>query len=239
MPYVKSISRKEFDKTVDDFLLQIKTASLRKNRIPSDIIQCVFRNSIFQSSAALEEYIRSVLEDWIHLMHIRNKSLANVPKELIMLAAGNMQKQAFQNYLLTNDESKFITALSSLNDFEKFFVNSGPVKDVIHQTAHIRDRKYPSKKNISTLFKRFGINDIFKAIQIKGRKDYLSILESFSDIRTEIAHQHPTPNLSLPDLQKVLCDIKLFVAIIDKVLYKHVVRTSGQDCWKTSRIPYF
>lgn len=233
---MKSISRVEFENKADYFDGQIKFASNEKNGLTYDIQQCVYRNAVFQTSAALEEYLKSVLEDWIHSLHSNNKLISDAPRELILWAAGKKQRAAFQEYIVRGDEGKFIQDLSDLNDLNDFFVDSVLVKQVIHQTAHVRDRKYPSKKNIIALFKRFGIKDLFKAIEKEGKKDYKNILASFSDIRTEIAHQHPSPDLIFSDLQQSLDSISDLVAKTDQVLYAHVLMVSGEDCWKTTRL---
>jgi len=236
VPYTRSIARKEFQQTTGDLITQTKFAALKKNAIPHDIQQCVYRNAIFQSSAALEEYIKSLMEDWIHLLHSHSKTILDIPKELILWAAGKKQKLAFQHYIAFGDEGKFLDNLSKANDFEDLFCSSTLIKSVISQPEHVRDRKYPSKKNIVALFRRFGLRDIFNSIDTRGKKNYKRVLESFSDIRTSIAHEHPTPDLTSDDIKKHLAEISDFIAKIDVVMYSHVSKTSGADCWKIARL---
>lgn len=236
MSYEKSIARQDFEDTVKTFHSLSKDVSLKKRGISHEIQQCVYRNAIFQTSAALEEFIKSILEDWIHLLHKHKKKSSCAPKELIFWAVGKDQKSAFQQFVLTGDEGKFIAQLSGIKRLPTFFDEATEIKDIINIYEHIRDRKYPSKKNIIALFRRFGVNNLFKEVQIKGKKDYIKILESFSDVRTEIAHQHPTPDLTFNDIKQQLHSICDFVAKIDRVLYSHIIKTSGQDCWKTQMI---
>ncbi|MGI2933659.1 HEPN domain-containing protein [Vibrio fluvialis] len=215
---------------------QVTYASLKKSNIPHDIQQCVYRNAIFQTSSALEEYVKSVLEDWIHKLHTNSKTIRHVPDSLILWAAGKKQQSSFQHFVAFGDESKFISSLSEVPGLYDIFDKNSLVKNVIHQSGMVRDRKYPSKKNLVALFKRFGINDIFKSMQIKGKKDYKKILESFSDIRTMIAHEHPTPDVTSEDTKKQLLIIDDFIAKLDMIIYSQVISISGLDCWKTSRL---
>ncbi|WP_257297046.1 HEPN domain-containing protein [Endozoicomonas sp. YOMI1] len=235
MAYTKSVARQEFEQTISMFNCQIKFASLKKNAIPHDIQQCVYRNAIFQSSAAVEEFVKSILEDWVHLLHVHNKTVSSIPRELMVWAVAKCQKATFQNFIASGDENKLIKQLSDNCKLFSIFEVDAYIKDIIGLSEHISDRKYPSEKNIIVLFKRFGINDLFKSIQIEGKKDYKRILKSFSDVRTEIAHEHPAPDLTSLDVKEQLTEICDFIAKIDMVMYSHVVAISGRVCWKTSR----
>lgn len=236
MSYKKSIARKEFEETVGVFIQQSKFADIKRNNIPHDVCQCVYRNAIFQTSAAIEEYLSSLLEDWIHLLHLHAKTLSDVPKELIFWSAEKKQTDAFKNYLINGDEDKFINALCSIKGLEAHFNGGNHAKEVIFLKANISDRKYPSIKNINALFKRFGISNIFREIHIKWKADYKNLLESFSDIRTEIAHQHPAPDITFKDVRNNLINMTDLISKIDRLTYSHIVRTSGSECWKISRL---
>lgn len=236
MPYTKSYARKEFDEAVNDFYTQARFVSLKKNSIPNDIQQCVFRNAIFQSSAALEEFIRSVLEDWIRSLSLNNKVLSDIPDELRFWSIGKCQKNIFTEYSAKNNEADLVKKLMSSAKLSSLFDPSTKVSDVIHHAEHVSDKKYPSIKNLNILFKRFGIADFFSSVNVKGKKNYKSILQSFSDIRTSIAHQYPTPVLLFADISQQIKSICNFVATIDKVMYQHVVQHSGHVCWKTTML---
>ncbi|MEZ8929380.1 MULTISPECIES: HEPN domain-containing protein [unclassified Vibrio] len=233
---MKSIARQEFQVTISALKKQVSYSALKKSNIPHDIQQCVYRNAIFQTSAALEEYVKALLEDWIHKLHANYKTIRYAPEPLILWAAGKKQKNSFQHFIAFGDESKLISSLASTHGLHDVFNKDSLAKDVICQSGMVRDRKYPSKKNLVALFKRFGINDIFKSMQIKGKKDYKKNLESFSDIRTMIAHEHPTPDITAEDTRKQLLIIDDFIAKLDAIMYSHVVSISGSDCWKTSRL---
>ena len=232
MPYTKSLARKDFEIVISDLKALSYSASLIKNKIPYDIQQCVYRNAIFQASSALEMYVKTILEDWIHQLHKHNHPLAMLPKELVFLTIGKKQKEAFKKYLINDSESDLVSGLMSLNTLPNYFDETTLVRDAIRAHEHINDKKYPSHKNIVTIFKRFGIKDIMKSIQIRGKKDYKKILESFSDIRTEIAHQYPSSSLTITDIKTQLYSILNLVSMVDTEMYWHVIKTSDINCWK-------
>jgi len=236
VPYAKSASRKEFDAIINTFLSQIKYASIKKNNIPHDIQQCVYRNAIFQTSAAIEEYLTSLLEDWIYQLGITNKSNNKIPTSLRFYSQGKMKKDIYQSFIMTGNESKFIEQLSKFDYSNNYISDAKKIHSTSPLANCIKDKKYPSKDNIISLFKRFDIPNIFNLIQKRGKKNYKNILSSFSDVRTAIAHEHPTPNLTSVDTKHQLILISDFIAKIDMVTYSNVIKISGADCWKVTRL---
>jgi hypothetical protein len=162
--------------------------------------------------------------------------MSDVPQELIAWTAGKRQLSAFKRYAFGGDESKFIKNLVSNTHLPALFDGNSKVIDLIGLSEHVRDRKYPSVKNMKAIFARFGVNDIFKTIQIKGKKDFKKVLESFADKRTEIAHQHPSPDLTYQDVKDNLEAIKHLINYLDRVLYSHICAVSGEDCWRIDRL---
>lgn len=236
MPYKKSIARLEFEEVVQEFKGQIKYACLKKNGLRNDIQQCVLRNSIFQTSAALEVFIKDLFSDWVHLLTQKNKTVKDIPESLLFWTLAKTQKDAFGAYTYQKDEEKLIKQLSCNNRLGKLRESNTYIRDIMNITENVSDKKYPSQKNINHVFMRFGIDNIFHAMHVKGRKDYKKLLESFSDVRTAIAHEHPTPTLVYRDIKSHLDSMLAFVAMLDRIMWSHVVNHSGSDCWKISRL---
>lgn len=115
--------------------------------------------------------------------------------------------------------------------FQRSYVWTRSQASRLIESLIITDKKYPSIKNISAICKRFGVKDIFNAMSVIGKKDYKLIINSFNDVRTEIAHQHPSPDLGI---SSVVDNLKALLEVVDKlnrVLYSHIRKTSGEDCW--------
>ena len=233
MGYRKSIARREQAQHIEFLRQQAHRAD--KLDITIEIKQCVYRNALFQTSASLEVYVMTVLEDWLHKLKIEGKALKDVPKELVFWTAAKLQTHAFREYLFQQDEGKLVRKLSSINGLNLLFKDDSSAVNLTN-FDNVRDRKYPSKKNLISLFRRFGIDNIMTEIHRKGARDYSSKLESFSDMRTEIAHQFPTPELVIEDVNDILLSIADIINQIDRVLHSHVVSISGGICWKVSRL---
>jgi tRNA threonylcarbamoyladenosine modification (KEOPS) complex Cgi121 subunit len=236
MGYTLSAARKDFDEVIKKLLQQSRFASIKKNALPHEIQQCVYKNSIFQASAALEEYVKSVFQDWIYSLERERKTIRQTPPELVFWVAGMKQKSAFKNYLIDGNEFKFLDKLKAIEKLSDLFNVSSETRGIIYSNV-VDDRKYPSEKNINLLYKRFGINNIFHSIQVKSSRDYKMLLKSFSDTRTAIAHEHPSPDLTFQDIRRNLENLKNFVNYLDRVLFSHVVSVSGRECWKITRSP--
>lgn len=99
MPYTKSSARNQFENVINSLHELSKDVADAGLIYKSEVRQAVFRATIFQASAALEEYIRAVFEGWIYLLKLNNKKIGNLPKSLVYCIAGKKQLEAFKNYI--------------------------------------------------------------------------------------------------------------------------------------------
>ena len=231
MPYSKSFARNDFNNISKYIKTQSKTAKQRNRNIPHDIQQFVYRAAIFQISAALEEYIKAIFDAWMFKVDNASLPLSKIPKELTTLFVARRQISHFKRDFLESNEPNLIKSLISDTTIEKCYDPNTVAYEIFRQSDFVSDKKYPSVKNLPVLFKRFGIHNIFDELAAKGKKDYKMILKSFSDIRTEIAHQHPTPDLTHGDVLNQLIRLEDTVDKIDRVLWSHIRKVSGSQCW--------
>lgn len=233
MAYVKSASRKQFEQIHLSLLEQVRYVSKIK-KLRSDIVHSVYNNAIFRASAAFEDYIKEVLEDWIDMLNNNNGCLSHLPDEIILFSLFKNQEKNFINYVSHGSESMMMSDLNKCKDKLQVLTSPDcPVKPVIVSKQLIMDKKYPSKKNIKILFNRFGIKDIFKAMTVKGKKDYEFMLQSFSDSRTELAHSYSSANITKDTVIDNLNNVKEIIQILDRILYTHICAKSGSKYWKT------
>lgn len=231
MNYSKSKARVDFIEVTAYLIDQSKFSTIKKNNINKEIQQTIFKSAIFQTSAALETYLETLLEDWIFLLGKNNKKISEVPEELILWICGKKQSHAFKDFLISGNESKLISQLKALKTIGQYYDPNSLVEGLLYKSDFVNDRKYPSPKNIKMLFARFGIENIFKDLARLGKKDFLKLLESFSDLRTEIAHQHPSKDITYLDLRQQITNIQTFVHYIDRLLHKRIQKISSLDCW--------
>lgn len=230
MTYKRSTARNCFEENITILIGDVK--NLNKNKkLRTNIRQCVLRNAIFQASAALEDYLYDLCSNWVKNLIAHGATVSQLPRNLVAWAVGKNHLSIFENFLIKGDEGRFISAIKNSGKLESFFNRAKPVDGLIYHAEFVSDRKYPSEKNILALFRRFGIEDVFSEMGAKGRKDYKSILKSFSDVRTQIAHEFTGGNFSNTDVLGHLDKIKGFVNCLDRVFYFHVKKTSGNMYW--------
>lgn len=236
MPYKISQARKDFDETLEQLTKAVKKAALKKNFIPNDIVQMTFRSAIFQCSAALEQYVSDILNDWIFLAKSNEKTYSKIPETLRLLAVAKRQLDAFKHFIAYGDEKALVDKISRNVEIKNILQDEETITEVLSYELHISDKKYPSVRNLKSIFKRFGVENIFHETQSRGNKNYTSIIQSFSDIRTEIAHQNFDKYLTAQDVKSNLNNIKSFVNNVDRVIFSKVVNSSGIECWKCEPI---
>lgn len=231
MPYSRSLSRTEFDDKTSRLLKGAREVSLKKNNNSYFVQQLVFKAVILKSSATLEEYIKTILSDWMHMLRQHEKCAKDAPTSLILYDFAVKQLPHFKNHVVNGDEKTLISKIKNAK-INMHLLEDSKIKDLYISDHIITEKKYPSQKNISTLFYRFGIEDVFKELNKKGRKNYKNILQSFSDIRTELAHISPSRDITYVDITHQMSSLKDFVKTLDRVMYSHICKKSGVQCWK-------
>ena len=233
MAYTKSAARQQFEYTLASLLEQVRYVSNMKG-LRSDIIQSVYNNAIFTTSAALEDYIKEVLEDWIDMLSRNNGLLSHLPDEAVCFTLFKNQEKNFINYISHGSESKLVSQIGNNKEFlGRFYISTSPVEKLITSQQLIMDKKYPSEKNIKQLFSRFGFKNIFKDMEKKGKKDYTKLLQSFSDTRTELAHSFTVISLTKVTTLDKINKVTELVKILDRILFSYICSTSGRAFWKT------
>lgn len=169
MAYIKSASRKQFEQIHSNLLEQVRYVSKIKE-LRTDIIHSVYNNAIFRVSAAFEDYIKDVLEDWIDMLNQNNGCLSHLPDEIILFSLFKNQEKNFINYVSHGSESIMMSDLNKCKDkLQALSSPNSPVKPVIVPKQLIMDKNILPKK-YQTSFNRFGIKDILKAMTAKGKK---------------------------------------------------------------------
>ena len=212
-------------------------SSIDNKDLSYDVQQIIFKATIFQASAVLEEYIKNVFEDWIYLIEKKKKTSKDLPEELICKILILNQEDMFKRYLITKDEKEAIkNMINKRKKILSIFNLKSKVKNTSYFNNLILDKKYPSPDNIINICFRFGINDIFDKVNRIGNKDYKKNLSSFNDIRTEIAHEDHSRGLTDLDVNEKLKSLNDFVEKFDKVMCSHVAKNTGGDCWNKKNI---
>lgn len=228
MPYTRSAHRRDFESRT----ITLVNESVNAHRLPREcaaIRSMVFQCAIFQTSAALEVYLKLLVEGWIFALKTQNKgsNLPDLPRGFLL---SNRFQRHFSNYLFTGDEAVL------LKNIPREYL-AWPIFDINFPLPHYFDGKmlhdktaYPSFRNLKRLFFRVGVSDFEAQMNRLLRGDTEVLVESFQSYRTALAHSAP-PDLTLADVKRNIRDIERLVRCIDRVFYRHVARHGGSSCW--------
>jgi len=230
MPYSKSAAKKSFDARVKDLDRHARHAAYRNKKMRNEIRDLVFHSVIFHLSAALEDYVASLIGSWIHQVVARGMRSNALPPVARSYVIFHRQKVHYANFLSTNDEARILKRLAIANEEYKLLNEELEVPKILTPSIMLHEKKYPSSDNIKTLFNRIGVSNVFDLLGKRLEIDVELALKSFGDIRTSIAHESP-PNLSMVDIESQIGFIKSLAGAIDRLMYSHVRECSGEQCW--------
>jgi len=141
-------------------------------------------------------------------------------------------EKIYKRFGFDENEASFLPALAKLLGSPHFqFSKDGEVIPAFQVMRFYTGVKYPSPKNLRRLFRRLGIDPLFSGLSAIAKRDVESLLTSFNDVRTEMAHEGMPVGLSVGDIKMRIKDIALVVGYIDRLFYNHVRKTTGPACW--------
>lgn len=230
MAYSRSLARQDFLKNILEIQTVSRKADYKKSNVPESALEMIYQAAIFKACAYLEEYLKSIIQDWLYLVEQNGYTCAQIPNNLRLFLISKGQEGAYKAFIFQGDEKALLKKLDK-NKYTPLLNLASPVKGLLDTNLVVGDRKYPSIKNIRRLFVRIGINKIFEDMQRRYSVNHTKPLQSFLDVREAIAHQNP-PNLTYADVKMHLEHLRKLVNDLDRTIYSHVVRETGLDCWR-------
>lgn len=229
MSYSKSSYRKDFEARIKT----LKTEAAKAHGLPvphHDIRDMVFQCAVFQTSAAMETYLRLSVESWFQ--QVKQNSLgASLPDNLRGHLAARIFSGAFEKYVATREENPLHKTLGSEKKFWDVMTGSPNIPAYISGKEVHDGAAYPSYKNLHRLFSRLGVPNIHDQLAAILQRDIETMIEGFQSVRTALAHSAP-PTITLKDVRKLLSDMSDLVRAVDRVLYRQVMNHGGAACWK-------
>ena len=233
MSYTKSNARVVFE----SFTTQLMSLATSTNKINAAFFSYGHKNLVYQSifvslCSAIEEYHKTIIEDWFYQLKASNVPMAKIHDNTRLFCLLFGTEQDFKNFLFDRDNEK--------KTIEKLVLKKSILKKCIDDNEHFdmdwlarnvwSNKKYPSTKNITTLYNRLGISNIFEELKKLKHKDYKMQLDSLLSIRESIAHVGAGA-VTFYDVKKHVNFVKEFVYLLDKELYKHCCRVAGSAYW--------
>lgn len=230
MPYRKSVARTVFESRVRDLKNTALLASRKNRNIPSEVKDLTYHAAIFETSASLESYVKSLFEDFSFRIRQNGSTVDHLPPTLRTFIFIKRVAPKFEGYFLTRDEKGLLAALDVANTFYNVARSGSTVGKTEAIEGVCEERKYPSPKNWTRLYQRIGIADVFGTISGILARDAESLLDSLNDVRTEIAHETP-PGLTIGDVTRHLNNMRDLVRALDRVTYDFLTRFAPSKCW--------
>jgi hypothetical protein len=228
MPYRKSVFRSDYELRVRDLLRECKKASHLDKGFDA-LRDMVFQCAIFQTSAAIETYLRLVIEGWAQALKMQKKGQHLPEPARGFLAARRFQKH-FERFALTNDEAALIVAIPKEHQAWPILNPEPALPAFFDGKLLYAESAYPSFKNLKRVLNRIGIKNPEAALSATLRRDVETLIEGFQSVRTALAHASP-PAVTLDDIKGLLSDMTALVAAVDRILYRHVAAHGGATCW--------
>jgi hypothetical protein len=199
---------------------------LKKNPL---LKHMVFQCSIFQTSAAVEDYLRLLVETWA--FQLRKQNLGKkVPLRSRGYVAVRTLEESFSRYIYNQDEASISESVAAEADLWNFLIGSDQLPSLFSGETLHDGTAYPSYRNLKRLLRRVGVSEPKKSLNAALKSDAETLIEAFQSIRTAIAHSAP-PALTLGDVRSRLADMVKLVGAIDRLMHKHVLVHGGPSCW--------
>ncbi|MCE8050504.1 hypothetical protein HOP61_04280 [Halomonas daqingensis] len=230
MSYARSRARISFEKRVGELKNTARSVSYKRDRTSHRVRELVYHAAVFETSAALEEYVIQVFEDY-HFSLLGNKNkMKDLPDAVRSYIFFSEIKGLFSNYILTGDERKFLESIDFNGNAFSVTFHDKDYDATINMKKVVDGKKYPSPRNWESLFYRIGLKGIFTRIDPLIKRSSKMMLVSFNDVRTAIAHESP-PELNFGDISMHMNNMLVFIRGLDRVLFSHICKATGKSTW--------
>jgi hypothetical protein len=146
------------------------------------------------------------------------------------LYAAKSQEEAFKRFIGLGDEVDLSARTGAMLETFLLFDEAKPAPALEYRSTLIKDKKFPSVRNVEILFRRLGIPRIFQALSRRSSTDVELALRAFMDVRNALAHESP-PSITHLDVARYFTQVEVWIEAIDREFYGHVVRSSGSNYW--------
>lgn len=230
MGYKKSRARIEFEEGTKSLKSTARQVSFKSSMLTYEQKILIYQSVVFLMSAKLETYNESLIKEIIFNYKSKKAKISELPDNIVTKTIIDRQLTHYRNFINNSDEKNLLEKISHRNSYYKQISQDEEITNIINANGIIATNKYPSIKNMKILYFRIGITDILKSIHIKGKKDYTTQLESFLSVRESIAHQE-VGSLTYLDVERHLNNLLSIIRDIDRVVYSHIAKLSGEKYW--------
>lgn len=200
------------------------------NKLPTKVRDSIFQNSVFQLSAVLEDYLYELTSGWFAKLQAANASNSLIPALTRAVAILRSQEEAFRRYFGDKDEAGLAGKIAAASTVLSLLQDTDTVPAIDFDDLLLKGKKFPSVRNLNTLFRRIGLPKVSQGISRRTKTDFELNLQAFMDIRNALAHESP-PSITDVDVAHYLRQMKRWLNAIDREFYSHVEKVSGPAYW--------
>lgn len=228
MAYRRSQSRLDFENRVNE-LKRLAMVANRQSTLCTALRDMIFQCAIFQTSAAVEIYLRLTVESWLFEIK-RTGQVGSVPRSIKARAADVRLRSKFEATIYSGDEGNLVPIVAGEAELWAFMSDSAFPQYFSGVLVHEKS-SYPSWKNIIRVLRRAGLSNPKAGINRLLRADGENYIEAFQSVRTAIAHSSP-PQIQLSDVRTRLDEMMKLVGVLDRLFHGHVMAHGGATCWR-------
>ncbi len=230
MPYSRTQAKTDALIRIKELRVPFVYVKLRTRKIPTVVRDSVLRYCVFQLCALFEDYLSQIIIDWLSRLKMQGASNKHIPLDIRITALLKAQEEAFRNFIVTKNEVKLAEAVLKERIIFSIMDDSATTIQVDLGSIILKGKKFPSPKNLSTLFRRVGIQKIHSNISKRTRSNFELNLQSFMDVRNALAHESP-PSITDIDVDRYFKQVVMWIDAVDREMYSHVVKISGASYW--------
>jgi hypothetical protein len=144
--------------------------------------------------------------------------------------AAKLQEGVFKKFIGLEDEGDLARSITELRGALQVLNDLGTVSSTDLPKLLVKDKKFPSVRNLNAVFKRIGTPKMLTLVSRRTRSDVALAVTSFIDVRNALAHESP-PSMTDADVDRYFKQVKSWINAIDRELFSHVYRSSGAVYW--------
>jgi len=208
MRYTKSKALIQFESNIEDLLS--KCIEGKNTKVSYNLKTLAFQGAILLTCSALENYFKSLIDDWLFSLKSQNATFINLPIKTRKVIYIRNQNTLFKSFNFNGNEHEAASKLN-LNTLAFIILDDSACLPAYIKGHHIYgNKKYPSVDNIKKLFSTLDVENIFKYMNKRYERNYELDIESFLGIREALAHEFP-PNVTYRDTKRHLVNIQAVV----------------------------
>lgn len=223
MTYRCSRARRTFESQLKQALLEIaplyKIATRNGGGAGARLLAAYYVSAFAQ----LEVYIKSFVEDTIDAVNVSSPALDKWPDLMLayLLHKSDNLGAEYRRFGINDDEGAILEKVAQTARKIAAWGAGGGNPILVDASVFLEKKKYPSPKNLPSLFRRLGIKQIWAVVSAAGKMNSELILTSLNDLRTDIAHEgNVPPGFGLSDYRERLDQMQRFVAALDRGVSK-------------------